>query len=301
MKLVLTTIALASTLTLVGCNKTKKVTAAHVSPPASDVDVEVDENQLVLAVGEEERSIDLSGILGGINLDDIGGEMKIEVMVIGDESDIDGQWLVNLDNMEGKHEIRMIVNGEEMEGLPDGIMEHIMGMMGGENHGEMEASFGWTTGAPPHGQMRMTRMGGEDGFDNHEIREHMMRGKGGHENHMRRQWEEHGDMEGGPQGEWQMHEREIPEEHQFMEELGMFNAVAAHLRENEAVAIMGIHMIRDQLVGELRLESLEAIIDGAEEGSPERNAALLVAIETLQEGGDSDRAADFMVELVLSN
>jgi len=36
-------------------------------------------------------------------------------------------------------------------------------------------------------------------------------------------------------------------------------------------------------------------------GSASRNAALIVAIQTLQEDGDTEAAADLMVELVLSN
>jgi hypothetical protein len=59
MKLVLTTIAVSSTLTLVGCNKTKKITAAQTAPPITevdvDVDVEVDDNKIVLTVSGEER------------------------------------------------------------------------------------------------------------------------------------------------------------------------------------------------------------------------------------------------------
>ncbi len=64
---------------------------------------------------------------------------------------------------------------------------------------------------------------------------------------------------------------------------------------------MGIHMIRDTLEGQTRMEALEAIIEGAEEGSPSRNAAIIVAIQTLQESGDEEGAANLMVELVLSN
>ena len=68
-----------------------------------------------------------------------------------------------------------------------------------------------------------------------------------------------------------------------------------------SMAMLGIHMIRDELDPEKRIEALEKIIDEADEGSASRNAALIVAIETLQELDRQDEAADLMVELVLSN
>jgi hypothetical protein len=69
----------------------------------------------------------------------------------------------------------------------------------------------------------------------------------------------------------------------------------------EAVSLLGIHMIRDELEGELRLEALETIIEEAALGSAARNAAIIVAIRTHQEEGNEEEAADLMVELVLSN
>ncbi len=67
------------------------------------------------------------------------------------------------------------------------------------------------------------------------------------------------------------------------------------------MAMLGIHMIRDELEPEERLEALQRIIDEAHHGSTSRNAALIVAIETLQELDRRDEAADLMVELVLTN
>ena len=106
---------------------------------------------------------------------------------------------------------------------------------------------------------------------------------------------------GKPHDEWRMHKREISEEHQFMEELGTLGAVSEHLEDNSAVALMGIHMIRDELEGEVRMEALEEIIEELGSGSVVRNAALIVAIQTMQEVGDEEAASDLMVELVLSN
>jgi len=88
---------------------------------------------------------------------------------------------------------------------------------------------------------------------------------------------------------------------QFIEELGMLREVAANLTGGESVSLLGIHMIRDELEGELRMKALEAIIEEAGSGSPARNAALIVAIQTLRADGDNEAAADYMVELVLSN
>jgi hypothetical protein len=65
--------------------------------------------------------------------------------------------------------------------------------------------------------------------------------------------------------------------------------------------MLGIHMIRDALDGATRMHALEVIIEEELPGSASRNAALIVAIQTLQEDGDTEAAADLMVELVLSN
>ena len=88
---------------------------------------------------------------------------------------------------------------------------------------------------------------------------------------------------------------------EFMEELGMLGEVAQQLWDGDSVAMMGIHMIRDTLDGATRLQALEMIIEEELPGSASRNAALIVAIQTLQEDGDIEAAADLMVELVLSN
>jgi hypothetical protein len=106
---------------------------------------------------------------------------------------------------------------------------------------------------------------------------------------------------GAPHGEWRMHDHDIPEEHQFMDELGILNEIAMQLHNNDAVALLGIHMIRDELEGDVRMGALEAIIEESASGTPARNAAIIVAIQTMQEEGDEEAAADLMVELVLSN
>jgi len=74
-----------------------------------------------------------------------------------------------------------------------------------------------------------------------------------------------------------------------------------YLSELGAISMLGIHIIRDELEPEARLDALERIIDEAPNPSPTRNAALIVSIETLQELSRDEEAADLMVELVISN
>ncbi len=142
----------------------------------------------------------------------------------------------------------------------------------------------------PHENMHkhMMQMMGEHGDPHENMHKHMMQMMHGH---------------GGEHGGWSPHhgEQEVPEVIQFMQELGMLGEVAAHLEEGQSVALLGIHMIRDNLEGDLQIDSLTAIVEEAASGSPARNAALIVAIQALQDAGDDEAAAELMVELVLSN
>jgi hypothetical protein len=141
---------------------------------------------------------------------------------------------------------------------------------------------------------------GDEGGEHPMQQMRMMRMHGGPDNTMRGH-----DIDGGPhliRGEWHSNPRQgANEEKQFMQELGMLGDVAAYLSDSNSVAMMGIHMIRDTLDGATRMQALEMIIEEELPGSASRNAALIVAIQTLQEDGDSEAAADLMVELVLSN
>jgi len=232
MKLVLTTLGVISTLILTACTKTESATStmATTHPPDLDVEIEVEDGEIIIMIDSEEQVFELSEIMSGV---DFG-------------------------NMSGEFQVHMIINGEEIDGLPEGMVTRVMKMMGGH-------------GGPPE--------------DMREMHEHMMQ--------MQR--------DGEHRGEGRMRSREISEEEQFMRELGILGAVSEHLEHNEAVALMGIHMIRDELEGEMRMEALEEIIEGSDEGTAVRNAALIVAILTMQEEGDIEAATDLMVELVLSN
>jgi hypothetical protein len=232
MKLVLTTLGVISTLILTACTKTESATStmATTHPPDLDVEIEVEDGEIIIMIDSEEQVFELSEIMSGV---DFG-------------------------NMSGEFQVHMIINGEEIDGLPEGMVTSVMKMMGGH-------------GGPPE--------------DMREMHEHMMQ--------MQR--------DGEHRGEGRMRSREISEEEQFMRELGILGAVSEHLEHNEAVALMGIHMIRDELEGEMRMEALEEIIEGSDEGTAVRNAALIVAILTMQEEGDIEAATDLMVELVLSN
>ena len=86
-----------------------------------------------------------------------------------------------------------------------------------------------------------------------------------------------------------------------MQELGMLGDVSSYLSDSSSVAMMRIHMIRDELDGATRMHALQLIIEEELPGSASRNAALIVAIQSLQVDGDTEAAADLMVELVLSN
>jgi hypothetical protein len=263
----ITTLSVASFFVLSACNKTEQPRATTTNPASEmqmDIEVVVDNDAMTITMNGEE-------------VDGLPDDMMQHVMqMIGNDGS----------------ETIVMINADEVEGMPDNMMGHVMHMMSGEK-GEHAT------------QMRMMKiMGDEHGGSPEGMHEHTMHtmGGGGH---------------GSPHqfsGEWrsepphQMHENgrhqrdlNVSEEMQFMQELGMLREVAANLDGGDSVSLLGIHMIRDELEGELRMEALEAIIEEAGSGSSARNAALIVAIQTLQDAGDNEAAADYMVELVLSN
>jgi len=177
-------------------------------------------------------------------------EMDVEVFVDGDAMTI-------------------TMNGEELDGLPNDMIGHVLHMIGGDEG--------------KHQMQKMYLMGGGEQGDPNllygEFRSEPPHQRHNEERHNR--------------------DRDVPEEMQFMQELGMLGNIAEQLDDSDAVSLMGIHMIRDELEGEVRMSALETIIEEA--GSIARNAALLVAIESMLEEGDDEAAAEYMVELVLSN
>ncbi|MDP7008186.1 MAG: hypothetical protein QGI78_01290 [Phycisphaerales bacterium] len=235
MKLLLTTLAVSSLFLTSGCKKTKMmstVTAVtHADPQELDVEVEHHGGEITLVVNGKEQTIDLSELIGEIDLDAVDGEVSIAVMATSDH-----------------------------EGVEPVVWAASPGGHGG--HGD------------PHGGMGA----------------HMMHMKGGHG--------EHGDpheCHGGRSD----HE-EIPEEIQFIDELSLLHEVSVSMSDS-SMALLGIHMIRDGLEPENRLEALEVIISKSSKGSSSRNAAIITAIETMRELDMMDEAADLMIELVLSN
>jgi hypothetical protein len=175
--------------------------------------------------------------------------------------------------------------GHGEHGDPHGGMgAHMMHMKGG--HGEHGDPHG---GMGAH-MMHMKGGHGEHGDPHGGMGAHMMHMKGGHG--------EHGDpheCHGGRSD----HE-EIPEEIQFIDELSLLHEVSVSMSDS-SMALLGIHMIRDGLEPENRLEALEVIISKSSKGSSSRNAAIITAIETMRELDMMDEAADLMIELVLSN
>ena len=177
-------------------------------------------------------------------------------------------------------------------------------------------------GGPPE-EMRDHRMqmrgdrgnrGGQGGPPE-EMREHRMQmrgdrgdrgGQGGPPEEMREHMNQmYGWQEENTHGEWRddrpHRQHEGSEIIEFMHELELFSEVSSRLSDSKAVAMIGIHMIRDELDGELKMKAIDAIIKKSERGSPAHNAALIVAIQTMQEEGDDEAAADYMIELVISN
>ncbi len=238
MKHIFTTLAIASTIILVGCGKTNRATLT--TPPQSveremDVDVEIEEGEIIVMINGEEKVIELGESMGDIDFENIDGEMNFTVMAFANE---EGDYPMH----------RMQMRGDR-------------GDRGGQ-------------GGPPE-----------------EMREHMNQMYGWQEENTHGEWRDdrpHRQHEGS----------EIIE---FMHELELFSEVSSRLSDSKAVAMIGIHMIRDELDGELKMKAIDAIIKKSERGSPAHNAALIVAIQTMQEEGDDEAAADYMIELVISN
>lgn len=339
MKSILTTLAVGSIILVGGCTKTKKATANNaVSQPITNefleetgsqqfemefiVEVESDGDQMILNINGEEQPIDLDHPMQWTHVGSDGdSSMEYKIIVNGEEMDGDFHALP-------QHIMRKIGNGENLDvqvymttdnlgDIPDGIHEHIMQMVnsGSMNMDEMRdhTSGMWTIKGPEgHGEKRghpmMRMMGGEGHDDMMRMHDQMIEMMGDQEmpDEMRemheRMMQMHERQERRPEHmrEERRHHGES-EVHEFMQELGMMDEMSYHLSELGAISMLGIHMIREELEPETRLEALERIIDEAPNPSPARNAALIVAIETLQELSREEDAADLMVELVISN
>ncbi|MDP7006155.1 MAG: hypothetical protein QF718_08110, partial [Phycisphaerales bacterium] len=164
MKHVITAFALVSTIcivgSLVGCNKTKKATVATTAstaqPAEMDVEVEVEGDEIVVMVNGKEQVIELSEILGGLDLNNIDGEMSISVMAFADEEGAP------------KHMMKTMSG----PGMKNPRMKNHHGMNGG--HGDLPPEMG------EHMMQMMHGHGGEHGGSHPEMREHMMHMMGGH-------------------------------------------------------------------------------------------------------------------------
>ncbi len=190
-------------------------------------------------------------------------EGEIIIMVNGEEKVVDlGDVMGDFDfeNMDGEMSIAVMAMADEEGRHP----MHMMKMMGGGQSG------------PPEGMEEMHgRM----------IQMHSDQGRTGH---------------GEWRGEYPHGEREGSEVREFIQELRVLSEVSSHLNNNANIAMMGIHMIRDNLEGELRRYALETIVEESNPG-PERNAALIILIQDYQEEGDIELAADLMIDLTMSN
>ena len=255
---------------------------------------------------------------------------------IGDTSNMDIEIIVNGEELDGDlsslpdHIMRKIGDGENLDvqvfmtsehmgDMPFGIHERIMEKSDGDGgprglH-EMHANRGgvWVFDRPEgmnymDGHVVMRTMSGEGHEDMMRMHDQMIELMGDREmpEEMRdmheRMMQMHDMQERRPEHmRGEMRFRDEPEEHEFMRELEMMDEMSYYLSELGAISMLGIHMIRDELEPEARLDALERIIDEAPNPSPARNAALIVSIETLQELSRYEEAADLMVELVISN
>ena len=204
---------------------------------------------------------------------------QIIVMVNGEEQAIElGEVMGNIDfeKMDGDMSIAVMAVTDEDGNEPMHMMKWVSSK-GVERHPQMKRHTMQMRGGPPEGM--------------EEMPEHMMHMRGGQRGNA------HGEFRGNcPHGE-----KEGSEVREFVQELQMLGDVSSYLNDSQAVAMMGIHMIRDELDGEVRMSALETIIEDEAPSSASRNAAIIVAIQTMQEAGNNEAAAEYMVELVISN
>jgi hypothetical protein len=249
--------------------------------------------------------------------------MDIEIIVNGEE--LDGDFSSLPDHImrkigDGENlDVQVFMTSEHMGDMPFGIHERIMEISDGDGgprglHEMHENSGGvWVFDRPDgmndmDGHIVMRMMDGEGHEGMMRMHDQMIEMMGDREmpEEMRdmheRMMRMHDMQERRPEHmRGEMRFRDVPEEHEFMQELGMMDEMSYYLSELGAISMLGIHMIRDELEPEARLDALERIIDEAPNPSPARNAALIVSIETLQELSRDEEAADLMVELVISN
>ncbi len=200
---------------------------------------------------------------------------EIIVKLNGEKQVIDlSEFMGDIDpeNMDGEVSIAVMAVINEDENEPT----HTMKWMSSEDvdfHPQMKAHAM---------QMRAGHGGPPEGMEERRVRQ----GRSGHS-----RWQEG----------FSQKEQEGSEIREFIHELNLLGDVSSYLDESDSVAMMGIHMIRDELEGDIRMASLETIIEEVPRGVPSRNAALIIAIQTMQEEGNIEAAADYMIELVLSN
>jgi hypothetical protein len=262
-------------------------------------------------------NMDIEIIVNGEELDGDFSSLPDHIMrKIGDGENLDVQVFMTSEHMGdmpfGIHERIMEISDRDGHDMGPEIREHVMEMMRQGFHmpegmNPLDAHRR-NDGHDMGGHVVMRTVGGEGHEDMMRMHDQMIEMMGDREmpEEMRgmheRMMQMHDMQERRPehmQGE--MRFRDVPEEHEFMQELGMMDEMSYHLSELGAISMLGIHMIRDELEPEARLDALERIIDEAPNPSPARNAALIVSIETLQELSRVEEAADLMVELVLSN
>ncbi len=317
-----------TSIALTGCKKTKTV-AVQDEPRTLEID-ESTQAMMKVIVNGEEMDIDalpIAEVIRNINIDGLGGEMEVEVMVSGDGSTCDLSALQFCGDAKAD-----VCKDVQIEAIADMIFEDEHGNVysmstNGFSPEDMHGNaMGWVDAKDWHGKdmphmhdkaivmHKKMHMAGAHGKDM-EVAWHSM----GHPHkkgewvgfkgdfhhggdvecpYLQRECEEH-ERRAHEEDHWQ--EREHEEEFEFMHKVNLYNEVGHHLSESDAMAIFGVHMLRDNIDPELRLHMLHGIIEATFDREPGRNAALLVAIETLMEMGNEEHASWYMAELVISN
>lgn len=88
---------------------------------------------------------------------------------------------------------------------------------------------------------------------------------------------------------------------EFIEELHELGEVSQMLSRSSSVALLGIHMIRDNFDPEVVVDAMEDIIAETAPGSAASNAALIVMMEALGDMDDEDGALEAAIDLVIGN
>ncbi len=237
---------------------------------------------VIIDVNGDRREIDLGELMEHGD----GHEMVFEVIVEGDEAGF------------RRHEIHRI-NGNPHEG-PE------MHRNGDGDRGDMRGRIEeWMHHIANEWEDRMRHDPESMGEWMHEMHDNFDRRL----EHMPEEWREmaidrmedlHRRFEHA-MGEHDDRGHEGGEEREFMEQVHGLAEMSQYLWEHDAMAILGVTMIREHLEPEAQVEALGAIRDETVSATATWNAATLVLLEALGELEDVEAATEVLVEFVIAN